>query len=161
MVTCPLHITVTKRRQCVRSCFMSFAKFVLFLIILPGLSSLAKDVEVIPGVIRHNDKHFTVNKKKALDPAFLKLEATLNTARAVPYLVNNKFSGFQVTSLEKSSPFYLLGIRQGDVLTQVNQVKLFDPIQAILAVQEIKNAKVITIVLLRKGKKFPIVYETE
>lgn len=101
--------------------------------------------------------------KSFLNDKMLNLNEILQTARAVPYIEpgSGKFRGFLVQSIDRDSPFSQLGIRQGDVLTQVNQIPLNDAGKGLTAFQELRNSNQISLKVLRGGRETTLDYNVK
>ena len=112
------------------------------------------------GIVPINDKTFSV-KKNFLDEKLLNLNEILQTARAVPYIEpgTGKFMGFLVQSVDTGSPFAQLGIRQGDVLTGVNEIVLDNAGKGLEAFQKLRNSPKVSLNIIRGGEKTQLSYD--
>lgn len=99
-------------------------------------------------------------KKSFLDEKLLNLNEILQTARAVPYVDpgSGQFKGFLVQTVDPDSPFAELGIRQGDILTGVNDIKLDSAGRGLEAFQRLRNATKITLQIIRGGQSTTLDY---
>lgn len=114
------------------------------------------------GIVPVNDKTFAV-KKNFLDEKLLNLNEILQTARAVPYVEpgTGKFMGFLVQSVDSNSPFSQLGIRQGDVLTGVNDIVLDNAGKGLEAFQKLRNSPKVVLDIIRGGEKTQLSYDVK
>ena len=85
----------------------------------------------------------------------------LKQARLEPNIVNGQTSGFVVRMIRPHTLFTMLGLRLGDVIMQVNGVTLDSPEKALQIFQQLREAKNISISLLRNGKPLTFEYEVE
>jgi type II secretory pathway component PulC len=107
-------------------------------------------------------KNFYVVPQAYLDKLILNLETVLKTAKAVPEVgPDNQLKGFKVTLVEKGSEFKKLGIEKNDLLVQINDVTLSEPIKALEAFQSIRTANPVKVHLLRKNQKVVLTYQKE
>ncbi len=102
-------------------------------------------------------------KKNFLSEKLGNLNEILQTARAVPNIEpgTGKFKGFLIQSIESNSPFAQLGLRQGDVLTDVNDINLDNPGKGLEAFQKLKDSPQVTLVIIRGGQKTTLNYEVK
>ena len=85
----------------------------------------------------------------------------LQTAKAVPYTMDNKMKGFLIQTIEPDSPFASLGLLQGDVLLSANDV-VFDNLgKGVEAFQVLRNARKIDLKVLRGGQEVQLSYEVK
>ncbi len=118
----------------------------------PSLSGGGSD-----NIVPVNDKSFEV-KKAYLDEKLLNLNEILQTARAVPHIEGGKFMGFLVQSVDPGSPFAQLGIKQGDILTNVNDINLDNAGKGLEAFQKLRSSRSISIGIIRGGEKTSLSY---
>jgi general secretion pathway protein C len=102
-------------------------------------------------------------KNDFLQKNLLNLNEVLQTARAVPYVDSKTgaFKGFLIQSIDASSPFAALGIRQGDVLTSVNSIIMDNPGKGLEAFQQLRDAKSINLEVIRGGQKTTLNYQVK
>lgn len=93
-------------------------------------------------------------EKNFLQDKLNNLNEILKTARAVPNIgATGKMEGFLIQSIQPDSLFYDLGMRQGDVLTQVNDINLDNAGKGLEAFQTLKNSESIALEVIRGGRK--------
>jgi type II secretion system protein C len=109
------------------------------------------------GIVPVNDRNYMV-KKSFLDSNLTNLQGILQTARAVPYIEpgSGKFMGFLVQSVDPGSPFSQLGIHQGDILTNVNDITLDNAGKGLEAFQRLRNSPDVVLGIIRGGEKTTI-----
>ena len=74
---------------------------------------------------------------------------------------SGKFRGFLVQSVDPGSPFSALGIRQGDILTGVNDIVLDNAGKGLEAFQRLRNSPKITLDVIRGGSKQTMSYDVK
>jgi type II secretion system protein C len=114
------------------------------------------------GITPVNEKQFMV-KKTFLDTNLMNLQSILQTARAVPYTEpgTGKFMGFLVQSVDAGSLFAQLGIRQGDILTNVNDIVLDNAGKGLEAFQRLRNSPEVVMSIIRGGEKTSLTYSVK
>ena len=73
----------------------------------------------------------------------------------------NKFQGFLVQTIDPDSPFTELGIQQGDVLTQVNAIKLDNAGKGLEAFQSLRNSSSIKLKVVRNGREETLEFDVK
>lgn len=102
-------------------------------------------------------------KKNFLEQKLLNLNQILQTARAVPYIEpgTNQFAGFLIQTIDPDSPFAELGIKQGDVLKEVNSIKLDNAGKGLEAFRQLRSASEVKLVIVRSGRQQTLEYDVK
>lgn len=69
--------------------------------------------------------------------------------------------GLKVNYVSPRSFIYKLGIRPGDIILSINDIRIKTPEDSFSAFEQLKNADSITLVVLRNGKEVKLHYELE
>ncbi len=117
---------------------------------------------VTDGITPVTENDYVV-KQNFLEKNLLNLNDILQTARAVPYVEpgTGKFRGFLIQSIEANSPFAALGVRQGDILTGVNDIVLDNAGKGLEAFQRLRNSQKINLKLIRGGSETSLNYDVK
>ena len=99
--------------------------------------------------------------KTVVDSARKNFTALLQTARMVPQVKNGQTIGFKLIEMEKGSLLEQIGLKVGDLIVEVNQVKLNSPEKALQIFQQVREANNITLGLIRNGKPETFEYSFE
>lgn len=83
----------------------------------------------------------------------------MTQVRIIPYFEANKSAGYRLAAMRPGSAFAQLGFRGGDVIQRVNDVELTSPEKMYTIFQNLKDEKVVTVDILRRGKKNTLTYE--
>lgn len=119
-----------------------------------------KEGRATDGINKIGEFNYAV-KQNYLEQQLKDINNVLQTAKAVPFSMNNKMKGFLIQNIEPDSPFASLGLAQGDVLISANDV-IFDNIgKGVLAFQVLRNARRIDLKVLRGGQEIPLSYEVK
>lgn len=85
----------------------------------------------------------------------------LRTALIQPNLVNGKTDGFVIRSIQPGTLLAQMGLQRGDVIKRVNRMSLESPEKALQVMQQLREARQITIDLERGGAPVSFSYEIE
>ena len=96
---------------------------------------------------------------KKLDEALDNLPELLTQARAVPYFQNGQSVGLRLFAIKKGSMFDEIGLKNGDILKDINGSSLADITQAIKLFERLREEKSINL-NLERGKS-PVAYQYE
>lgn len=75
----------------------------------------------------------------------------INAARLVPNLADSQMNGFKIFAIDPSSLFSKVGLQNGDIITQVNDVSLKNPDQGFALYEAFRNEREVRISVLRNG----------
>ena len=103
---------------------------------------------------------FTVTQEE-LDDALANLPVLLSQARAVPYFRGGKSIGMRLFAIRKGSLYEKLGLKNGDIITSVNENSLSDPAQALKIFEELKSEQEIDVEVERNQRKMGLSYSIE
>ncbi len=119
-------------------------------------------VSATDGITPVSEGQFTI-KNDFLQKNLLNLSEVLQTARAVPYVdpSTGKFRGFLVQTIDQGSLFSQLGIRQGDVLTGVNDIVLDNAGKGLEAFQRLRASQKISLKFIRGGSEQTLNYDVK
>lgn len=112
------------------------------------------------GIVAVDDSRWRISKAVA-DNARANLNSLLQSARMIPQVDNGKTVGFKLVELNKGSLLEKIGLRVGDLIVEINQVKLDGPEKALQIFQQVREANNITLGLLRNGKPETFEYSFE
>lgn len=76
----------------------------------------------------------------------------MRQVRMEPYVQDGKTSGFLVRWIQPNTFLSQLGLRRGDVVDEINQVKLDSPEKALMIFQQLREARSLSIGIRRNGK---------
>ena len=80
----------------------------------------------------------------------------LNQARMVPHFVKGKHQGYKVKAIDKGSLYDKLGLRDNDVITELNGEPLDSPERVMSLFKQLRNEREFSVKLNRKGT--PLVF---
>lgn len=85
----------------------------------------------------------------------------LRLAQMQPRTVDGKTDGFLVRRINPRSLLSKLGIQRGDVILDVNNIKLDSPEKALQVFQQLREARQISVAVERDGQPMSFAYEIE
>jgi general secretion pathway protein C len=85
----------------------------------------------------------------------------LRLAQMQPRTVDGKTDGFLVRRINPRSLLSKLGIQRGDVILDVNNIKLDSPEKALQVFQQLREARQISVAVERDGQPMSFSYEIE
>lgn len=88
-------------------------------------------------------------KQRMLTDDFTKV---LQDAKASPYVVNGQVLGFELTRIREGSVYLKAGLQNGDVVQEINGVRLTNASAAIGILQSSRKASELDVVILRNGQ---------
>lgn len=112
------------------------------------------------GGIEKQGDHYTIDRKivdDAISPE--KMPETLTQARCVPHQENGRPGGYQCFQIVPGSIYDKLGLKDNDVITQINGQALDDPSKIFNFLNSLKGAKNIQISGSRNGRAFNYEYD--
>ena len=94
----------------------------------------------------------SVTKQWVNDILNNKLSSALEDARAVPYLEGGQIKGFTVTQIVPDSVYSKLGLKNGDVVSNINGIELNDAARAIQTLNSLRSESKIELEVIRDGQ---------
>jgi general secretion pathway protein C len=88
-------------------------------------------------------------------------QALEDIAFASPYVQNGQFTGFRLRPGRDRQLFGQLGLNGGDVITEINGVRLNNPAQGLTMLQELMNASRVDVRVLRNGAEIPLTFSLD
>jgi len=79
--------------------------------------------------------------------------------RITPHLEGNVSAGYRMAAIRSGTAFDKLGFRSGDILQNVNGVALSSPEKLYTIFQNLKDEKMVSVDIIRQGKKNTLKYE--
>ena len=109
------------------------------------------------GIQKVSDTEFNIAEGE-LQKQMGNLNSLATQARIVPNFKNGKGNGFRIYSIKPGSLYDKVGIKNGDVIQEVNSMKLDSPEKALEIYAKLKTEKSIQINLERRGRNVTLQY---
>ncbi len=113
------------------------------------------------GTIRSVGENRWLVARSEVDQARANFSQVLKSARLEPKVVNGRTEGFLVRMIRPRSLLEKLGLKRGDLVKEVNGVELNSPEKALQVFQQLREAKKLSVSLLRNGRPLTYEYEVE
>ncbi len=100
----------------------------------------------------------TAVARQLRDEATVRPQVLENIAFASPYMQNGQFIGFRLRPGRDRRLMRQLSLNSGDVITEVNGIRINNPIQGFAILQEVLGADQINVRVLRGGAEIPLTF---
>jgi general secretion pathway protein C len=102
--------------------------------------------------------HYTI-ARDVVDKAMENINEVLTEARCVPHMEGGRSAGYQCFQIVPGSIYDKLGLKDNDVILQINGQNLDDPSKIFTFLNSLKSAKNIQISGMRGGRPFNYEYD--
>ncbi len=113
-----------------------------------------------PGIRSQGENRWTVSRTAA-EAARTNIADQLRLAQMEPRVINGQTDGFLVRKLNPKSLLVAMGIKRGDVILRVNNMTLDSPEKALQILQQLREARQLTVDLERRQQPMTFVYEID
>ena len=110
------------------------------------------------GIQSAGNNRWQVSRATA-DAARTNIAEQMRLAQLEPRIINGRTDGFLVSKLNPRSILTKMGIRRGDVILKVNNMLIDSPEKALQILQQLREARQLTVDLERKDKPMTFAYE--
>lgn len=104
------------------------------------------------------ENSFEVDRQVA-DKARQDINQLMRQMRMEPFMQDGKTAGFLVRWIQPNTFLSQLGLRRGDVVEEINQVRLDSPEKALMIFQQLREARTLSIGINRGGKPQVMKYD--
>ncbi|APG27910.1 hypothetical protein A7E78_08720 [Syntrophotalea acetylenivorans] len=112
------------------------------------------------GVRAAGENRWLISRNE-IEKARADMNQLLKSARLEPKIVGGVTQGFLVRMVRSNSLVAKLGIKRGDLIKEVNGVPLDSPEKALQVFQQLREAKKVSVNLLRRGEPLTYSYEVD
>lgn len=110
------------------------------------------------GITRISANSFILDKKEA-ERLSGNVTQFMTQVRVVPNVVKGKPSGYKLLNIKRGSLIEKMGLKNGDIVREINGTSINKPEEAFQAYQQLKNGGSFVLDIDRRGKKETIHYE--
>jgi type II secretion system protein C len=123
-------------------------------------SSIAENLVHAEGIERQGN---TLKVTRSLKDNLVgeNLNKILMQAAAVPHVENGRLTGFQLLEIDQGSIFDIAGLKNGDIITHINEQPINDAALAIKALGQMKAANTATFSYTRNSKAMELVIQID
>lgn len=111
-----------------------------------------------PHIRQVGDNQYQIDRSE-VDSALDNMNQLFTQVRAVPHFEGGKSVGFRLFAIRQGSIFDEIGLKNGDVIQQVNGADLSDPAKALALFQQLRNEQNITVNILRNKENKTLSYQ--
>lgn len=113
------------------------------------------------GTIREVGENRWLVSQDMVDSVRENFATQLRLAQMQPRLLDGKTEGFLVQRIYPRSVLAKMGLKKGDVVIDVNNIKLDSPEKALQVFQQLREARKVNVSVERSGQPMTFVYEIE
>ena len=113
--------------------------------------SPVKGVEVV------SDTEYIVDREE-VDNALENMSQLFTQIRAVPHFEGGESTGFRLFAIRRGSLFDKIGLKNGDIIRNVNGQAMNDPTRALALLEELRDSSDLTVAVTRNRKEKTINY---
>jgi len=115
----------------------------------------------LTGTVREVGENRWVVSSDMVESVRENFAAQLRLAQMQPNLVDGRTEGFFIRRINPRSVLAKMGLQRGDVVVDVNNIKLDSPEKALQIFQQLREARQITVSVKRSGQPLSFVYEIQ
>lgn len=123
-----------------------------------AISTVADNLVQADGIERNGN---TLKVTRTLKDSLVgeNLNKILMQAAAVPHVENGRLTGFQLMEIDQGSIFDVAGLKNGDIITHINEQPINDAALAIRALSQLKASSTATFNYVRNSKPMELVIQ--
>jgi general secretion pathway protein C len=125
---------------------------------MPAIAENGRDTG---GDIREVGENRWLISRDVVESVRENFSAQLRLAQMQPRLVDGKTDGFLIQRINPRSLLAKMGMQRGDVIIDVNNIKLDSPEKALMIFQQLREARQISVAVERNGNPLSFAYEIE
>lgn len=110
------------------------------------------------GVRRLGSNRWSISREE-MESAKANMSQLMTQVRIAPNFTEGKPDGFKLLSVKRGSLFDRLGLRNGDVVRQINGVPLDSPEKALEIYGQLESGQSVSVTILRRGREQTFTYE--
>jgi len=104
------------------------------------------------------EREYVLNRSK-LQKSIENPEKILTDARLLPNIIDGKQEGFKISEVVPNGLYHSLGLRNGDILLNINGLEISNPEVAIQAMSALKGMNRINLDIMRSGENMSMDYQ--
>jgi len=123
----------------------------------PAPAVAAPNQPANPHIQQVSEGQYTIDRSE-VDSALDNMNQLFTQIRAVPHFEGGKSTGFRLFAIRQNSIFDNIGLRNGDIIQNINGTALDDPSTALGLMQGLRNAQQLTVTILRNREPVTLQY---
>lgn len=104
-----------------------------------------------------SDTQYNIDRSE-VDSALDNMSQLFTQIRAVPHFEGGTSTGFRLFAIRQNSLFDNIGLRNGDIIQNINGTQINDPARALALIQELRNAPQLNVQILRNKETVNLQY---
>ncbi|HUI25348.1 MAG TPA: type II secretion system protein GspC [Candidatus Kryptonia bacterium] len=124
--------------------------------VVPVSASTAVD----PHIQLVGDNQYRIDRSE-VDSALENMNQLFTQIRAVPHFEGGKSTGFRLFAIRQDSLFDKIGLKNGDIIQDINGTELTDPSRALALFTELRNESNLTVKVLRNKELKTLSYQVQ
>jgi general secretion pathway protein C len=113
-----------------------------------------------PHIQQVSDNEYNIDRAE-IDQQLDNVNQLFTQIRAVPHFDGGKSTGFRLFAIRQGSVFDQIGLRNGDIIEQINNEDISDPQKALEMFQRLRNANLINLSILRNKESKNLTYSVK
>jgi general secretion pathway protein C len=113
-----------------------------------------------PHIRQLGENQYQIDRTE-VDSALDNMNQLFTQIRAVPHFEGGKSVGFRLFAIRQGSLFDQIGLKNGDVIQQINGADLSDPAKALALFQQLRNERDINVQILRNKETKTLSYQMQ
>jgi general secretion pathway protein C len=129
--------------------------------IRPGVAPAAVPPEQtarVTGVEQIGDGSYAIDRAE-VDSALDNMNQLFTQIRAVPHFEGGQSTGFRLFAIRQNSIFDKIGLRNGDIIQEINGNTINDPSKALSMFNELRNQQELNVKILRNKEEKHLTYQ--
>jgi general secretion pathway protein C len=110
-----------------------------------------------PHIQQVSESQYNIDRSE-VDAALDNMNQLFTQIRAVPHFEGGKSTGFRLFAIRQNSIFDNIGLRNGDIIQNINGTEINDPSKALGLMQDFRNARQLSVTILRNREPLTLQY---
>jgi general secretion pathway protein C len=110
-----------------------------------------------PHIQQVNENQYSIDRSE-VEAALDNMSQLFTQIRAVPHFEGGQSTGFRLFAIRQNSIFDQIGLRNGDIIQNINGNEINDPGKAMGLFQDLRNAQQLTVGLMRNKQNMTMTY---
>jgi general secretion pathway protein C len=130
-----------------------------------GASAKASPASLVPaptgsGIQSTGENEYSVPRAE-VDSALENMSQLFTQIRAVPHFEGGQSIGFRLFAIRRGSLFDRIGLKNGDIITNINGTEMNDPARAVGLIQELRDASNLRVGAIRNQQPLDLTYNIQ
>jgi len=123
-------------------------------------SQSSPSASAVTGVKMVSEDEFVVDRSE-VDNALENMSQLFTQIRAVPHFEGGESTGFRLFAIRRGSLFDKIGLKNGDIIRNINGQPMNDPTKALALLEELRNVSDLTVQVTRNRQDKTLSYSVQ